>query len=78
MELAAGAFGVKLQYLDVKDPKDIETAFEPPARGVLSAVLMLSEACRSLLSEHRLWNSRQRAGSRRYTTGENLWKPVGL
>ena len=26
-ELAAGALGVKLQYLDVLDPKDIETAF---------------------------------------------------
>src|SRR5262245_44098061 len=26
-ELAAGAFGVKLQYLDILDPKDIEIAF---------------------------------------------------
>ena len=32
MELAAGAFGVKLQYLDVIGPKDIEPAFEPPER----------------------------------------------
>ena len=28
VELAAGAFGVKLQYLDVLRPKDIETAFQ--------------------------------------------------
>jgi putative ABC transport system substrate-binding protein len=28
VELAAGAFGVKLQYLDVLSPKDIETAFQ--------------------------------------------------
>ena len=27
MELAAEAFGVQLQYLDVREPKDIETAF---------------------------------------------------
>ena len=27
IELAAKAFGVKLQNLDVLDPKDIETAF---------------------------------------------------
>ena len=27
MELAAGALGVKVQYVDVLDPKDIETAF---------------------------------------------------
>ena len=28
VELAAGVFGVKLQYLDVLSPKDIETAFQ--------------------------------------------------
>jgi putative ABC transport system substrate-binding protein len=28
VELAAGAFGVKLQYLDILSPKDIETAFQ--------------------------------------------------
>ena len=34
-ELAAKAFGVKLQYLDVLDPKDIETAFREEAKAVL-------------------------------------------
>ncbi len=32
VELAAGAFGVKLQYLDILSPKDIVTAFEAAVR----------------------------------------------
>ena len=32
VELAAGVFGVKLQYLDVLSPKDIETAFQAAVR----------------------------------------------
>jgi len=40
-ELAAGAFGVKLQYLDVLDPKDIETAFRAASKGRADAVLMM-------------------------------------
>jgi putative ABC transport system substrate-binding protein len=40
-ELAAGAFGVKLQYLDVQGPKDIETAFQAAAKGRADAVLAL-------------------------------------
>jgi putative tryptophan/tyrosine transport system substrate-binding protein len=39
-ELAAGTFGVKLQYLDVLDPKDIETAFRAASKGRADAVLM--------------------------------------
>ena len=41
MELAAGAFGVKLQYLDVLGPKDIETAFRAASKGRADAVLVL-------------------------------------
>ena len=41
VELAAGAFGVKLQYLDVLDPKDIETAFRAVSEGHADAVLVL-------------------------------------
>ena len=33
MELAAAALGVQLQYLDVVDPKDIETAFQAASKG---------------------------------------------
>jgi putative ABC transport system substrate-binding protein len=40
-ELAAGAFGVKLQYLDVLGPKDIDTAFREAGIARADAVLML-------------------------------------
>ena len=40
-ELAAAAFGVKLQYLDVLDPKDFETAFRAASKGGPDAVLLL-------------------------------------
>ena len=39
IELAAGAFRVKIQYLDVLDPKDIETAFRAASKGRAEAVL---------------------------------------
>ena len=42
VELAAGAFGVKLQYLDVLDPKDIETAFRAASKGHADAILVLT------------------------------------
>jgi len=44
VELAAGAFGVKLQYLDVLGPKDIETAFREASKGRADAVLVLQSA----------------------------------
>jgi putative ABC transport system substrate-binding protein len=40
-ELAAKAFGVQLQYLDVPDPKDIATAFQAAIKGRAEAVLVL-------------------------------------
>jgi putative ABC transport system substrate-binding protein len=43
-ELAAGAFGVKLQYLDVLSSKDIDTAFREARKGRADAVLMLQGA----------------------------------
>src|SRR5439155_3404268 len=42
VELAAGAFGVKLQYLDVLDPKNIETAFRAASKGRADAILVLT------------------------------------
>jgi putative tryptophan/tyrosine transport system substrate-binding protein len=39
-ELAAGAFGVQLQYLDVLGPKDIETAFRAAGKGRADAVVV--------------------------------------
>jgi len=41
VELAAGAFGVKLQYLDVLGPKDFETAFRTASKGRAEAALMM-------------------------------------
>jgi putative ABC transport system substrate-binding protein len=41
-ELAAGALGVKLQYLDVPGPKDIETAFRAATKGRADALLVLA------------------------------------
>ena len=50
MELAAGAFGVQLQYLDVLGPKDIETAFRAASKGRADAVLVLASP---VLNSHR-------------------------
>ena len=40
-ELAAGALAVKLQYLDVRDPKDIETAIRTASKERAEAVIGL-------------------------------------
>ena len=53
VELAAKAFGVTLQYLDIRDatdPKDIETAFRAASKGRAEAVLVLQSA---VLNSHR-------------------------
>lgn len=42
MERAAGLLGVQLQYLDVRSPKDIETAFDAAKKGRAGAVLVLN------------------------------------
>jgi putative ABC transport system substrate-binding protein len=39
-ELAAGVLGVKLQYLDIQSPKDIEAAFQAATKGRADAVLV--------------------------------------
>jgi len=49
-ELAAGAMRVQLQYLDVLDPKDIETAFRGASKGRAQAVLTLGG---NVLNSHR-------------------------
>jgi putative ABC transport system substrate-binding protein len=43
-ELAAQAFGVMLQYFDVKNSKDAETAFPEASKGRAQAILMLASA----------------------------------
>ena len=49
-ELAARAFGVKLQYLDVLSSKDIETAFRAAGKERADAVLVLAG---SIFASHR-------------------------
>ena len=49
-ELAAGAFKVQLQYLDVLGPKDINTGFRTATKAHADAVLVLIS---SVLNTHR-------------------------
>jgi ABC-type uncharacterized transport system substrate-binding protein len=48
--LAAGSFEVYLRYLDILDPKDIETAFRAATKGRADALLVLGNP---ILSAHR-------------------------
>jgi putative tryptophan/tyrosine transport system substrate-binding protein len=41
LELAAGAFAIKLQYQDIQDPTDIETVFRAAGKGRADALLVL-------------------------------------
>jgi putative tryptophan/tyrosine transport system substrate-binding protein len=41
IELAAGALGLKLQYLDILTPRDIEAAFRTAVKGRADAILMM-------------------------------------
>jgi putative ABC transport system substrate-binding protein len=50
MELAANAFKVQLQYQDILDSKDIETAFRAASKGRADAVLTFASA---ILSNQR-------------------------
>ena len=38
LDMAAGAFGMKLQHPDIRSPKDIETAFRDAVKGQADAV----------------------------------------
>jgi putative ABC transport system substrate-binding protein len=40
-EIAAEAFGVKLQYIEIQGPKDVETAFRDASKGRAEGVLVL-------------------------------------
>src|SRR5262249_37088902 len=42
IEVAARAFGVQLQYLDILDPNDIKTAFRAASKERADAVLVMS------------------------------------
>jgi putative tryptophan/tyrosine transport system substrate-binding protein len=44
LELAAKVLGVKLQYLDILEPKDVETAFRAAAKGRADGVTTFASA----------------------------------
>jgi putative tryptophan/tyrosine transport system substrate-binding protein len=50
LELTAGTFGVRLQYLDILSSKDIETAFRAASKGRAEAALVLGSP---VLNSHR-------------------------
>src|SRR5262245_40469858 len=76
-EFAAGAFGVKLQYLDVLSTKDIETVFRSASKGRVDAVLLLASP---VYISHRkqLADLAVKSRLQRYTTGRNMWRTAGL
>ena len=39
--VAAGALGVKVQYLDILEPRDVEIAFQAAAKGRVDAIIVL-------------------------------------
>ena len=50
IEVAAKAFKIKSQYVDIQSPKEIETAFRAASKGRAEAVLVLSNG---ILNPHR-------------------------
>jgi putative tryptophan/tyrosine transport system substrate-binding protein len=56
VERAAAAFGIKLQYVDIRSSQDIETAFRAAGKGRADALLVLHSPIhvshRKLLAEH--------------------------
>src|SRR5262245_30093772 len=59
-ELAADQFGVKVQYLEIQHPKDVETALQTASKGRAEAVIVLntpshiSRVIPSLATKNRL------------------------
>jgi putative ABC transport system substrate-binding protein len=60
-EIAAGTFRMKLQYVDIPSPKDIETAFRAATNGRSEAVLMLGAF---IFNPHRAQIAGLAAGNR--------------
>ena len=78
MELAAGAFGMQLQYLDVLGANDIANAFRAASKAHADAVLVLASP---VLISQRTRDYRPR--SKESCPGDlsdmaNMWKTAGL
>ena len=72
-----GGVKVQLQYLDVLDPKDIETAFRAASKGRADAVLML-ERCRSFSANTDRRTRGKEPAPGDILHGRNRWKTAGL
>src|SRR6266508_588907 len=75
-ELAAKAFGVQLQYLDVLSPKDLETAFRAASKGRADAVLMLPGPVLVLQRAHLAADLAVKSRPRQFTHNRNIRKPA--
>ena len=76
-ELAARAFGLQLQYLDVRAPKDMETAFRAASKAGADSIIVLSGP---MVNSYRpqIVDLAVRVGSRRYIPGQNMSRTVVL
>src|SRR5919197_1136349 len=77
INLAADALGVQVQYLEIRDPKDIETAFQSASKERANGVLVVSTAV-LFLQRRQVADLAVKSGSRQYTAGQNSWKTGGL
>ena len=77
-ELAAGAFGVKLQYLDVLSPKDIETAFREASNAHADAVVMMVAGAVAAANRTQIVNLAVKSRLPTMYPQNTLWKPGGL
>src|SRR5262245_11288189 len=75
VELAADAFGVKLQYLEVRGHKDVQTVFRAASNARAEAVLYLVAGL--IAAGHRT-EITELAEQSRYTRPGNMWKTGGL
>ena len=77
MEVAAGAFGMKLQYLDVLGANDIANGFREASKAHADAVLVLAEP-RLHFSANADYRPRNKEScSRRFIRMANMWKTAG-
>ena len=79
INVAADAFGVQIQYLEVRGPKDIETAFGAASKERADAVFVLSSHHPLFLTENRLSNlATKEPASDDLRQYQNLWMTGGL
>ena len=74
-QLAAAAFSVQIQYLDVQDPKDIETSFRVASKVRADALLVLGVHCRFSASTVAEIAVKSRLPAT--YNGTELWKTAG-